>query len=242
MTFRATAIAAAFAVLVGITARAQDDAAKLSEAGKKASEWTSVKFKIEAKVEGGQGKDRGPTEGTYEKGKGIYVKADKFEAIKAGDKTVVKGKDGSWAAPGGGDTPPDPNGGDKKKKGMGGKGPGVEDPLEALANLDKKFSKVTSAADGENTVFSGDLTPEGAADLMGALVKRFASKGETKGTAKITVDKNGNILKIEVDGTVAAKVKDKDINLTIHRTTTFSDVNTAKLEIPDEAKKALGQP
>jgi hypothetical protein len=249
MMFRAFSIAAAMAVLIGTSARAQDDAsAKLGEAAKKAAGWTSFKFHIDAKVDGGQGREVPPTDGTFEKDKGLHVTAGKFEAIKVGDKTVIKNKEGAWTAPGApaeGDNKDNGGGDEKKKKGEGKKGGGrggaaAENPGEAFTGLEAKFTKVTSAADGDNTVYSGELTPQGATDLLGGIVKR--GKLEAKGTAKITVDKDGNIVKIEVEGTATGKNKNGDVNLTIHRTTTFSEINTAKVEIPDDAKKALGQP
>lgn len=256
MVFRAMVLTLAGVVAIGISAQAQDDAAaKLGEASKKTADWNSYKFTSETKTEGGQGggqgggnRPSGPTEGTFEKDKGIHVKMGESEAVKVGDKVAVL-RDGNWSLGGnnrgGGQGQPGQGqggqGGQNRRRG-GGFGPSTEAPHEALANLEQKFSKVTSSTEGDTTVFSGDLTSSGAADLMGGMVRRFAQNGEVKGTAKVTVNKDGHIVKVEVNGSVSGKMRDRDISLTITRTITFSDINSASVTIPDGAKKVLEQP
>jgi hypothetical protein len=249
MVIRAMVYTLTVVVAIGVSAQAQDDAsAKLGEASKKTAEWKSYKFTSETKTEGGQGggnRPSGPSEGTFEKDKGLHVKMGDLEAVKVGDKVATL-RDGNWSLAGNNQGQPGQGqgqggqGGQGRRRGMGG--PSTEAPHLALADLEKKFSKVTSSTEGDATVFSGDLTSGGAADLMGGMVRRFAQNGETKGTAKITVNKDGQIVKVEVNGSVTGKVRDRDINLTITRTITFSDIDTATVTIPDGAKKVLEQP
>ena len=216
-------LSAAFAVLAAI----QDDAsAKLGEATKKAADWKSYKYISEDA--GGKGA-RGPTEGVYEKDKGLVVKAGKLEYIVTDAKTVYKGTDGAWSD----QNPAGGKGGGGKKKG-GSTAPKY--PHLALADFEKKFSKVTSAAEGDGVVYSGDLTSEGANSLSG----RTGGTLEAKGTAKVTVNKEGQIVKVEINIAISGKVKDKDVNFSVNRKTTYSDLNTAKAEISEDAKKALG--
>lgn len=220
-----------------ILAMLQDDAAtKLNDSGKKASEWKSYRFKVDSKIDGLGGKEPGPMEGTFEKDKGLYVKGGRLEAVKVGDKTAITDKEGGWTL-----VNPEAKG-DEKKKGQGRANLVHEPPHGNLENLGAKFAKIETAQDGENTVYSGELTPAGAADLMGAQLKKLAKNGEFKGTAKVTVNKDGQIVTIEINGSVKGKVKDQEVNATFSKTVTYSDVDAATLTIPEGAKKVLEQP
>ena len=74
---------------------------------------------------------------------------------------------------------------------------------------------------------------------MGGMAKRMAEQGEASGKAKITVDKDGNIVKVEIEGKASGKMRDRDVNLTITKTVEFKNIGSTKVEIPEEAKKAL---
>ncbi len=228
----------------------QDDKAKLDEAGKKSSDWQSYSYTSTTKTEGmggggqgGGGNAGGPTtvEGSFEKGVGLYVKG-RSEAVRVDDKVVVKGQDGTWTVqtPGG----QGQGGGGQGGGGQGGQGRRrggmmpTDPPHKDLADLGSKFSSVTSAKDGDNTVYSGDLTKEGAQALLGGMARRAE---DASGKAKITVDKDGNIVKIEIDGKVSGKMRDREFNITTNKVVEFKNVGNTKVQIPEEAKKALEQ-
>lgn len=159
-------------------------------------------------------------------------------AVVHGDKGVVKTDEG-WktaedlrnAAAGGG------GGG-----GRGGRGAMLlrtRPPAEEAARIADKARELTSA----EGVVSGDLTEEGAKEL--ATLGRGRQGGQApearnaKGSVKYWV-KDGQLAKmqVKVSATLAMNGEDRDIA----RTTTYEikDVGNTQVNVPDDAKKALG--
>ncbi len=162
-------------------------------------------------------------------------------AVIKGDKGVVK-TDSGWhtaqelrdAAQGGGG---------------GGRGGGMRAafllrtpiPAAEAAKLADKSSSL-KATDG---AIAGDLTPEGAKDLLSFGRGRPGGQGQgpevrnAKGSVKYWL-KDGALVKmqVQVSGTIAGRNGDRDMA----RTTTyeFKDVGSTKVEVPEDAKKKLG--
>jgi hypothetical protein len=226
---------------------------KLAEAAKKAADWESYSYTLTVSTEGGRQNGGGQPatyKGEFDKNVGLHVKGDRGEGVRVGDKAAVKGSDGNWTV----QQPRDPGqGGGGGGGGQGGRRPGggrpggmgggmvpTQPPHRDLAKIDSAFSSVKSESQGDNTVYSGPLTKEGAADLLGGMVKRLVDGGgSVEGTASVTVDKDGNIVKLAVEGKATGKMRDREISMTIKRTVEFGDFGKAKVEIPEEAKKAL---
>jgi hypothetical protein len=100
-------------------------------------------------------------------------------------------------------------------------------------------AKELKAADG---VISGDLTEEGAKELL-SFGRRPGGQAPEPKNAKASVKywvKEGSLAKMQlkVSGTMTFNGEDRDIA----RTTTIElkDVGTTKVEVPEDAKKALG--
>ncbi|MBI2901606.1 MAG: hypothetical protein HYY17_15590 [Planctomycetes bacterium] len=235
----------ALALMTG-GAWAQDDAAAdLGKAGAKAQEWKSYSFKTASKSEGmpqrggggGGQENAGPrtTEGEYVADKGLHSKTGENEVIRKGEKTAVKGRDGKWAAPETG------GGGGRGRRGMGGFPP----PHESLKEIEKSFKSVAKGSDGDATVYSGDLTADGVTKLSGG--RGFGGRGgrqgggtlESSGTAKVWVDADGNITKIEVKTQVKGKIQEREFDIKTERTVEFSKIGSTDFEIPEEAKAIL---
>jgi hypothetical protein len=230
--------AVAVVFLAAASASAQE--AQVREAVAKASDWNSYKMicedTVEEKVVGGGSKSNtDPSEVLFEKDKGLWTKAGKNESILIDGKNVVKGKDGAWAV-----KPP------KKQKAQNPgdpppAAPAVLPPHQSLRGLEKS-SAATSSEDGGNDVYSITLQLEGAVSLLGDLIKN-ASKAaaEPACTAKLHVNKEGVIVKLEVECSFSTKSSKsgEEKNYTIKRVVTFKDVNSTTLEVPEEVKKAL---
>ncbi len=204
-----------------LAALAQSEAAaELGEAGTKSAAWTSCKFSITEAVEGGR-KGSDPEEGAYDKAKGLHLKSGTSESVTVEGKRASKRRDGTWRAR--------------------ARLEPIESPSSFLTDLEKNFKTVTRSDEGGAKVYSGQLTAAGTAFLLSGLESRLRGQGESKVTARVTVDADGNVSKIEIEGTFAGKIQGQDATVKLSRVISFSDVNKASLQIPEEAQKALDQ-
>src|SRR5262249_16281491 len=109
-------------------------------------------------------------------------------------------------------------------------------PAVELADLPSKTKDMKREAD----VFSGELTEAGAKELLSFGRRGGAVDGakNAKGSVKVWV-KDGTPVKyqLKLEGTVNFNGEDRDVN----RTTTveIKDVGSAKIEVPDAARKKL---
>ncbi len=157
-------------------------------------------------------------------------------AVMKGDKGVVK-TDSGWktaeelraAATGGG------GGGGGMRGGMLLRARPAADEAVRLADKAKELK----SAEG---VVSGDLSEDAAKELL-SLGRRPGGNAPEAKNAKASVKywlKDGQLTKmqVKVSGTITRNNEDRDTA----RTTTYElkDVGTTKVEVPEEAKKALG--
>lgn len=209
---------------------------ELAAAAKKASEMPSYAFKIETKSDG-KGANKLPgVEGRYEKDKAQALKVNGTDTFRKAGLVVVKDGEG-WKRL------EKPAKGEKPARGtltiqsFGG----IKLPHEELADFEKSFEKVEKAEEGELSVYSGVLTPQGARTAAST-----GSKAEGKatlthsGTAKVWVNKDGVIVKYEIAVKAKGTVREKEVEQSLTRTVTLSEVGTAKVEVPEAAAKALG--
>lgn len=214
-------------------------------AAKKVADSANYSWTATTEIEGGQFTPA-PINGKAEKGGFALITSERegntTTAVLKGDKGVVKTDDG-WktaeqlrSAGGGG------GGGGGGRGGMrGAQLLRSRPPADDAVKLAEKAKELKEA----NGVISGDLTDEGA--------KEFASMGRgrgggggggnepknAKGSVKFWI-KDGQLVKtvLKTSATMSFNGEDRDVG----RTTTYEikEVGTTKVEVPEEAKKALG--
>ena len=191
--------------------------------------------------EGGQSRFRaGPTDGKTDESGNIWLSMTRGEnttqAVLKGDKGAAK-VEGEWRSLA-----------DLSQDGGGQPGPGsfvarMLRNYKAPATEAGDLAAKTKSLKKEGDVYAGDLTEEGAKELLSFRGGRSGGQGaaaptNAKGSAKFWI-KDGQLSKYEykVSGTVNAGGQDRDID----RTTTveIKDVGSSKVEVPEDAKKKL---
>ncbi len=223
------------ALLAG-TLLAADSKDDIKSAAKKLAEKSNYSWKTTVESAGGGRGRRGPTEGKTEKD-GVIVLAisigdNTIDAVLKGGKGAVKTQDGwkslSEAA--------------EENQGNAGRFfarmlQNVKTPAAQAEDLASK----TKALEKASEVYSGDLTEEGAKELL-----TFGGRGggdaptvsDAKGSVKFWL-KDGLLSKYEfkVQGKVTFNGNDRDVDRT--STVEIKDVDSTKVEVPEEAKKKL---
>jgi len=235
--------------LIALPARA-DDKEDVKNAAKKLGE-SSYSWTATPKSEGGAGggggggggrrMQTGPTDGKSADGWITLTRKQgetTMEAVVKGDKAAVKATDG-WKLT------------DEFPQGGGGGGGGQRDPAAGFARSLRAFKapaadaealvdKVGELKKGEDGLYAGDLTEDGAKSMLGGGMGGGGGRGgtvsEPKGSAKFWV-KDGVIVKYEVN--VQGKMTFGDREVAINRTTTveLKDIGATKVEVPEDAKK-----
>jgi hypothetical protein len=250
---------AAFTAVLAYAAPADDltaAAKKLADASSYA--WTRTTEQPNSQFQAG------PVEGVAEKGGFTKTTSsfngNEFVSYRKGDEMVSKNQEGVWmnneerraafqgGAGGQGGQGGRGGGGGRGFGGFGGFGGGAgqQNPAEELTSLVGQLKNVKSA-DG---VITGDLTEEAVAQRLtfgGRGGRGGQGGGQTppapknaSGTAKVWV-KEGAVTKyqLQVKGTVAGRGGNE---MEIDRTTIteIKNVGSAKVDIPEDAKKKFG--
>jgi hypothetical protein len=178
----------------------------------------------------------GPTEGKTEKDGFTHVKMsfrdNTTELVKKGDKVAFTNPDGEWQ------TPADVENDQGPGRFMGGMARNFKAPDAQATEIAVAVKEMKKEGD----VYGGDLTEQGAKDLM-----RFRRGGggnggptvnDAKGSAKFWV-KDGVLSKYEFK--VTGSMDFNGNNFDVDRTTTveLKDVGNTKVEVPEGAKKKL---
>lgn len=235
---------------------AQDDAtAKLNDAIKRTSEIKSCGFMITTSLQRGE-KVRKPiaTDGKWSAETGMTGSVGgKFEFVKVGEKVAVKDpKDGTWKKPEDFEA-----GGAEKGRKVGGMAKNIVTPTESILALvdgvkDAKEGEKEKVESVECTVYSGTLTEEAAKKMAlgargaGKAGKQKRNKGgegtTSAGEVKVWVDGNGLVNKVEINAKfkIPSKESGDMTEVTFTRTINIFDHDKTKVEIPEDAKKALG--
>jgi len=174
----------------------------------------------------------GPTDGKTEKDGATQVTMtfgdNTTEFILQGGKSAIHTEDAGWQSP----------------SELDDQGPG-----RFLGMMVKNFKAPTAQAtdlagqvkelkkDGD--VYSGDLTEEGAKDLIRFRRGGNAEVSDAKGSAKFWI-KDGVLSKFEYKVTGKMNFNGNDVDVDRDTTTEFKNVGATKVEVPDEAKKKLG--
>ncbi|HSU55382.1 MAG TPA: hypothetical protein VLT36_15105 [Candidatus Dormibacteraeota bacterium] len=225
----------AMTVLAGSLLAAEGGAKEeVVSAAKKLAEKPNYSWKTTVVVPESAPFKPGPTEGQTEKDGFIHVKMNfrdnTTELVKKGDKVAFTNPDGDWQ------TPADA----ENDQGPGRFMAGIARNFKAPAAQATEIAEGTKDLKKDGEVYSGDLTDEGAGNLM-----RFRRGGngaptikDAKGSAKFWV-KDGVLSKYEFKVTGSMNFNGNDMD--VDRTTTIEikDVGNTKVEVPEGAKKKL---
>lgn len=233
-----------------------DDKDDLGAAGKKSAELKSFSFQGETKVElpsimGGMG-DAGPTkfQGKHERDVGSYVRTGTHEFFMVGKDTVSR-PIAEWKKVT--DEGDDPMAMQKNVMKMFSGSRAVTTPTGDLADLGKKISKAKKkeaaekVGDAECAVYEAELTEAAAEGIvqdsmpMGRMMKMGGGEVTHTGTLKAWVDGEGRIVKYEVTGKMSMSVQGMDLDMSSTKTVTLSGFDRTRVEIPEDARKALGE-
>lgn len=228
------------AVLAGLTGSllAADTSAKdeVVAAAKKLGESANYGWKMTVAVPESAQIKPGPTEGKTEKDgythARISFRDNTIEMAKKGDKVAFTNPDGDWQ------TPADVEG----EQGPGRFMAGMARNFKVPAAQAVEVAQATKELKKDGDVYSGDLTEEGAKNLM-----RFRRGGggdggptisDAKGSAKFWV-KDGVLTKYEYK--LKGSMDFNGNNIDVDRTSTveIKDVGNTKVEVPEGAKKKL---
>ena len=205
-------------------------------AAKKLSEKDSYSWKTTVVVPESAQFKHGPTEGKTQKDGLTSVKMsfgdNTTELIKKGDKIAFTNRDGEWQVPA-----------DVENE---------QGPARFMAGMARNFKAPTAQAtdiagatkelkkDGD--VYAGDLTEQGAKELM-----RFRRGGgggngpeikDAKGSARFWI-KDGVLSKYEFKVTGSMSFNGNDIDVDRATTVEIKDIGSTKVEVPEGAKKKL---
>jgi hypothetical protein len=220
---------------------ADDTKSDVKAAAKKLADKPNYSWTSTPKFEGGQGGGGfrpGPTEGKIEKGGWVQTSA-KFndatiETVIKGEKGAVKRED-EWKT--------------VEELEADDQGPGafmarrIKTFKAPAAQAEDIADKVKELKKGDDGLYSGDLTDEGAKALSSFGGRRPGGTGgpqNAKGTAKFWV-KDGVLAKYEYNLQSTMKRPDSDEEIKVNRTTTveIKEVGSTKVSIPAEVKKKL---
>jgi hypothetical protein len=215
-------------VLHGATDKASGTDRTLAEAARKTSALSGYSFTIEETPGQGTG---GTFSGKYAKGQPVFFTADKIEFFKKGDALVYKDGEKWQRSKTGIQSDP------LRILGAAAKVRGARLPHEELPELVKALQNVKkAAAQAEGTtVYTGTLNEEGAKKLTPAALRSVARDGQ----AQLWVGGDGQVHKYALTIRVQGKLGNAEIDSQLKRTVTLGDRGTARVELPEAAKKAL---
>jgi hypothetical protein len=177
----------------------------------------------------------GPTEGKTDKDGGTYVTMSgnnrTTEAAMKGKKTLIKTEENGWQ------TLDEMENAEGFGRFLAARMRGFKAPAEQAEEIVKDVKDLKKEGDA----YSGDLTEEGAKNLM-----RFRRGGNgdgpqisgAKGSAKFWV-KDGVLSKYEFKVKGSMNFNGNDIDMDRTTTTEIKDVGTTKVSIPEGAQKKL---
>jgi hypothetical protein len=224
-----------FAVLAG-TGHGQDkgkgDLRKtLDKAVETSAALKSYSFQIDERPAQGSG---GMFQGKYEKGKPIFFVADRIEVFKKGEVLVYKDQ-GKWERSRTGRLS-DP----LRVLGAVAKARGARLPHDELPVLAKGLTRVKFVeAEPSSTVYAGVYQGELKEADARRLVPKSLEQVAQKGQAKIWVGADGQVHKYSLTIPVRGRSGNAEINGKVTRSVLLSERGTAKINLPEEAKKAL---
>jgi len=232
----------AVAALLGL--RHPDDKEDVAKAAEKTRALENYKFKGKIAVDGVPFLAE-PIDYT-----GAYVKDQGFTAsigpvgtiFRVGKKVAVKDTEtGTWTLV-------------KTGQAKAGEGPlanqipmvarGLKPPHEEFKKFEERFKEIKKkdgiekVGDLECAVYEGPLTENGVRGMLPGGVGVLLGKGTFEGTARVWIGgPDRRIVKLQADCKIGIDDEARTFEMTVSRTTEFSDVGAAKVEMPAEVKK-----
>ena len=238
-----TALMMMAALLVAPLLARADEKEDVKSAAKKLADAKSYSWTTKTELGGGGNFRPGPEEGKTEKD-GFTLLTFSFgdnttEAVLKGSKGAIKTEDG-WktleeaTADGGG------GGGFNPGRMLAFRLQNYKTPAQMVEEACDKVKEVKKSGDA----YEGELSEDAVKQLLRFRRPRGNNAGNgpeisnAKGTVKLWT-KDGVLSKIEshIQGTISTPNGDRDIDRT--STTEIKDVDSTKVEVPDEAKKKL---
>jgi len=170
----------------------------------------------------------GAVEGVFQRGVPLYVKADGIEFFRQ-DNVLVYRDGGGWQRTRTG-TLSDP----LRILAASGRVRAVHLPHAELARLIPALHNV-ACANGKAEILIGTFGPAAARELA-RIEDRELAQG---GTARLWLHGQGRLTRYEISIQLRGRRGNADVDGTAIKTVTMSEVGTATVEIPAEAKKAL---
>jgi hypothetical protein len=222
---------------------APDEKSELLAAAKKSAEAKNCTHRGELKLVLPEGLDRSgggdpvKFEGKYDRDAGSWVRTDAFEFVTIGGKTAVRPVS-EWRAL-------KDDGSDVQRlfyQGLSG-ARAPRPPHEDFAAWARAIATV-KRGEGDARMYEVEFSTDFSRDLvqtlfpMGKWMDRIPIE-RPAGSAKVWLDGEGRIAKMEVSAKVQASIQGMLVQLSATRTSTITDYDATKVEIPAEAKKAL---
>ncbi len=222
------------ALLIALMTQAELET--VGKACQKTSELKSYAVHISIGIEGG-GENAVDLvfEGGYTEGEGTCVKGSYLETPmglyrRDGKTAVIDAKDKSWK-----------NADDiKPEKGKRTPGKNFQVPHEEIKGFEKKLKDVRKVeAEKGCDVYTAELTEEGARSLLppNARVPQIKASGDVK----IWINADGFVSEIMIIHITEGSVQGKDFRITTTRTNRLSKLNEYKVDVPEDARKALSR-
>ncbi len=176
----------------------------------------------------GQG---GKVEGKYEKGRPVQLKAEGIELFRQGKNLAYK-DGGKWHRSKTG-VESDP----LRVLGAVAKARTARLPHEELPELLKQvaWAKKPEAGAKGGKLYAGTLDAAAAKKLAPAAVESVAQGGQ----AKVEVGPDGRVANYVFTIRLQGRIGNAEVDGSMTRTVTLGDPGKARVEVPDEAKKAL---
>ena len=251
--------AAAFLILAASPAFA-DDKESLQQAVSRVVELDSYSFKGETEFQNQFGIAPGnqiPTlDGKYQKDVGLYIKSDRGEVFRKGDRVLVKQGSADWQDLAQFQPPAPPPAADGQKPRFRGNPMMVKmllrnlkAPHEELRELVrglkavKKSEKTEKIGDVDCYEYSGDLSEDALKGTpMGRLAQLGGANASLSASARVWVDTGGNVQIYEVVTRGTVTFQGNQIDLTLTRRSEITDAGKTRIEVPEEVQKLLSAP
>jgi hypothetical protein len=215
--------------LAGAAGAADGPHRELTRAAKRTADLRGYSFRIDERPGRGAA---GAFEGRYEKGKPAFFRADRIEFYRRGGALAYK-DGGGWRRSRTG-TLSDP----LRVLGGAAKARGARLPHEELADLAGALQGVRKGQAGGSTVrftYTGSLDAAGARRLAPPAVRSVARGGR----ATVWVGADGQVHKYAFTLRLRGRLGNAEIDGTAEKAVTLGDRGTARVEVPEAARKAL---
>jgi hypothetical protein len=218
---------------LAVLVMAQAADAELTGALEKVRSAERYAFKVESAIQNGENANTSVVEGRFEKDRPVWMKSGETEVYRRGEHLALL-RNGDWKRL-------ETRGAEPRRRGQFSPAAlrALRLPHEEMAGLLKQFKEIKKldAKEGDQTVFTGEMTEDAAKahlDANASFDRR--PDGPIAGTGRFWVTASGELAMVEIIVRIKAK---KGREHGVSTWVTLSEVGTAKGEIPESALKAL---